>query len=68
MYVGHEAALSSQFQGRQSELDDVLPFEMDANGKGLPKDVEEVVNYVPSMHFGLERIHQLRFNIVNVMV
>ena len=43
IYVRHEAVLSSQFQGTQSALDDVLPFEMDAKGKGLPKDVEEVV-------------------------
>src|ERR1044072_9359873 len=45
MYVRHEAVLSSQIEGTQSSLDDVLQFEIDAAGKELPKDVEEVVNY-----------------------
>src|SRR5271166_6212185 len=46
MYVRHEAVLSSQIEGTQSSLDDVLQFEIDPAGKELPKDVEEVVNYV----------------------
>jgi Fic family protein len=59
MYVRHEAVLSSQIEGTQSSLDDVLQFEIDAAGKELPKDVEEVVNYVNAMNYGLERIAQL---------
>ena len=59
MYVRHEAVLSSQIEGTQSSLDDVLQFEIDAAGKELPKDVEEVVNYVNAMNHGLERIAQL---------
>lgn len=59
MYVRHEAVLSSQIEGTQSSLDDVLQFEIDAAGKELPKDVEEVVNYVSAMNYGLERIAQL---------
>lgn len=59
MYVRHEAVLSSQIEGTQSSLDDVLQFEIDAAGKQLPKDVEEVVNYVNAMNCGLERIAQL---------
>ena len=59
MYVRHEAVLSSQIEGTQSSLDDVLQFEIDAAGKQLPKDVEEVVNYVNAMNYGLERIAQL---------
>src|SRR6185436_5274785 len=50
MYVRHEAVLSSQIEGTQSTLDDVLLFEIDAAGKELPKDVEEVVNYVNAMN------------------
>jgi len=46
MYVRHEAVLSSQIEGTQSTLEDVLQFEIDAKGDEHPKDVEEVVNYV----------------------
>src|SRR5271170_5938291 len=46
MYVRHEAVLSSQIEGTQSTLEDVLQFEIDAKGDELPKDVEEVVNYI----------------------
>jgi Fic family protein len=59
MYVRHEAVLSSQIEGAQSSLDDVLQFEIDAAGKELPKDVAEVVNYVHAMNHGLARIRQL---------
>ena len=59
MYVRHEAVLSSQIEGTQSSLDDVLQFEIDSAGKELPKDVEEVVNYVNAMNYGMERIAQL---------
>jgi Fic family protein len=59
MYVRHEAVLSSQIEGTQSSLDDVLQFEIDAAGKELPQDVEEVVNYVHAMNYGLERIAHL---------
>lgn len=56
MYVRHEAVLSSQIEGTQSTLEDVLEFEVDAQRSDFPKDVEEVVNYVRAMNFGLERI------------
>ncbi len=59
MYVRHEAVLSSQIEGTQSTLEDVLQFEMDAKGQEHPKDVEEVVNYVRSMNHGLKRLDSL---------
>lgn len=59
MYVRREAVLSSQIEGTQSSLDDVLQFEMESTGKDTPKDVEEVVNYVAAMNHGLQRIGQL---------
>ena len=40
MYVRHEAVLSSQIEGTQSSLDDVLQFEVDEKGHH-PRDVEE---------------------------
>lgn len=59
MYVRHEAVLSSQIEGTQSTLEDVLQFEIDARGHGFPKDIEEVVNYVHAINYGLERLKDL---------
>lgn len=59
MYVRREAVLSSQIEGTQSSMDDVLAFELDANAKRLPNDVEEVVNHVAAMNYGLERLQEL---------
>ncbi|MHB1199702.1 MAG: Fic family protein [Polaromonas sp.] len=56
MYVRHEAVLSSQIEGTQSTLEDVLAFEADATHNEVPKDVEEVVNYVRAMNHGLKRL------------
>jgi Fic family protein len=59
MYVRQEAVLSSQIEGTQSTLEDVLQFEADAKGNDIPKDVEEVVNYIRAMNYGLERLKEL---------
>jgi Fic family protein len=59
MYVRREAVLSSQIEGTQSTLEDVLAFELDAKGREFPKDVEEVVNYVRAMNYGLKRLQEL---------
>lgn len=49
MYVRQEAVLSSQIEGTQSTLQDVLAYEADANQESRPGDVEEVVNYVAAI-------------------
>jgi Fic family protein len=59
MYVRQEAVLSSQIEGTQSTLEDVLQFEIDARGQSHPRDIEEVVNYVSAMRYGLSRLHEL---------
>ncbi len=56
MYVRHEAVLSSQIEGTQCTLEDVLEMEIDPSGADQPKDIEEVVNYVGAMNYGLERL------------
>jgi Fic family protein len=63
MYVRQEAVLSSQIEGTQSTLEDVLQFEVDESGRTLPKDIREVVNYVKAMNYGLERLQ--RFPLCN---
>lgn len=59
MYVRQEAVLSSQIEGTQSTLKDVLQFEIDENGQEIPKDVTEVVNYIDAMNYGLQRLREL---------
>jgi Fic family protein len=56
MYVRREAVLSSQIEGTQSTLDDVLNYEIGGSQPDLPPDVEEVVNYVNAMNYGLARL------------
>ena len=55
-YVRQEAVLSSQIEGTQSSLSDLLLFELDA-APGVPMDdVVEVSNYVAAMEHGLARM------------
>lgn len=57
MYVRKEAVLSSQIEGTQSSLQDLLAAEARMfDTPGLPKDVDEVVNYVSAMNYGLARL------------
>lgn len=58
MYVRHEAVLSSQIEGTQSTLEDVLQFESDSKTIVPTRDLEEVVNYVRAMNHGLARLHE----------
>jgi len=56
MYIRKEAVLSSQIEGTQSSLSDLLLYE-NQEVSGLPnQDVIEVSNYVAAMEHGLERI------------
>jgi Fic family protein len=59
MYVRQEAVYSSQIEGTQSTLEDVLEFEAGASSSDTPKDVGEVVNYVKAMNHGLYRLKEL---------
>jgi Fic family protein len=59
MYVRKEAVLSSQIEGTQASLMDVVEFESNAAESGIQGDVEEVVNYVAAMNYGLNRLKEL---------
>ncbi len=55
MYVRKEAVLSSQIEGTQSSLSDLLLFELN-EAPGVPiDDVVEVSNYVAALEHGLAR-------------
>lgn len=59
MYVRKEAVLSSQIEGTQSSLQDILAAEARIFSAERPRDVDEVVNYVRAMNHGLERLPSL---------
>jgi Fic family protein len=59
MYVRKEAVLSSQIEGTQSSLQDLLAAEAKLFDQDLPRDVDEVVNYVGAMNHGLARLSDL---------
>ena len=59
MYVRKEAVLSSQIEGTQSSLNDLLELEASIADARRPADVGEVVNYVGAMNYGLERLKDL---------
>ena len=55
-YIRREAVLSSQIEGTQSSLSDLLLFELD-EAPGVPfDDVVEVSNYVAALEHGVARL------------
>lgn len=56
MYVRKEALISSQIEGTQCTLDDVLDPEVDANSN---LDVADVINYVQATNYAIERLKSL---------
>lgn len=57
-YVRKEAVLSSQIEGTQSSLSDLLLFELEET-PGVPlDDVVEVSNYVSALEHGLARLRE----------
>jgi Fic family protein len=56
MYVRKEALLSSQIEGTQSSLSDLLLFENDEATAVALDDVTEVSNYVAAVEHGVSRI------------
>jgi Fic family protein len=58
MYVRKEAILSSQIEGTQSSLSDLLLFEADEMPLVPLDDVQEVSNYIAALEYGLKRIRE----------
>ena len=57
-YVRKEAVLSSQIEGTQSSLSDLLRFELE-EAPGVPlDDVREVSNHVAALNHGLNRLKE----------
>ncbi|NOD48707.1 MULTISPECIES: Fic family protein [unclassified Ruegeria] len=59
MYVRKEAVLSSQIEGTQASLGDILEVEAEIFDPTRPNDTEEILNYVKAMNYGLKRLDEL---------
>jgi len=57
-FVRKEAILSSQIEGVQATLTDLLNYEADPGLPGL--DLEEVCNYLDALNFGRKQINSLK--------
>lgn len=58
MYVRKEATVSSQIEGTQATFIDVLKREAKVESSEIHKDVDEVINYIDAMNYGLERLKE----------
>ena len=56
MYVQKEAVISSQIEGTQASLVDVLQKD---KGKEKIKDTEEIVNYIKATHYSFKRLNKM---------
>jgi Fic family protein len=56
MYIRKEALLSSQIEGTQATLDDILDPLLEVNAN---QDVSDVINYIKAIEFALERRKEL---------
>lgn len=60
-FIRKEALLSSEIEGTQATLVDVLSFEQtERTGESNPADLEEVANYVAAVHQAFAQIHSPR--------
>lgn len=62
MYVRKEAVLSSQIEGTQASLEDILAYEAISERRRFPQSIAEVVNYVNAMNDSLQKLDTLLFS------
>lgn len=59
MYIRREAVLSSQIEGTEASLVDLLEYEAQLEKGDRPIDVREIANYIAALRYGLERVDEL---------
>ncbi|RJQ38499.1 Fic family protein [Candidatus Microgenomates bacterium] len=59
MYLRKEATLSSQIEGTQATFVDVLKAEAKIEDSEIHKDVDEILNYIRTLNFGIDKSQQL---------
>ena len=58
-FIRREAVLSSRIEGTQASLSDLFFFEASGTIPSQVPDVQEVLNYVKALEYGLERLKDL---------
>jgi Fic family protein len=58
MYMRKEAVLSSQIEGTQSSLNDILQAEASVIESSKNDDLRQVINYIAAMEHGLQRLKE----------
>lgn len=56
MYIRKEATLSSQIEGTQATFSDLLKVESNIDDEEIHNDVDEIVNYVNALEYGIKRL------------
>jgi len=59
MYIRKEATLSSQVEGTQATFSDLLKVEAKVEKAETHKDVDEILNYIQAMNYGMKRLNTL---------
>jgi Fic family protein len=59
MYVRREAVLSSQIEGTEASLVDLLEYEAEMDKVERRVDVREITNYIDALRYGLDRVQEL---------
>lgn len=57
MYIRKEATLSSQIEGTQATFSDLLKVESKIEGLEESNDVDEIINYISAMNYGIDRLN-----------
>ncbi len=63
MFIRKEAVLSSQIEGTQSSLNDLLAAEAKLLGLHERDDVWEVINHITALNYGLDRLQELPLSV-----
>lgn len=59
MYLRKEATLSSQIEGTQATFVDVLKADAKIEDSEIHKDVDEILNYISTLNFGIDKSQQI---------
>lgn len=59
MYLRKEATLSSQIEGTQATFVDVLKADAKIEDSEIHKDVDEIMNYISTLNFGIDKSQQI---------
>lgn len=62
-YMRREAVLSSKIEGTRATLSDLLIEEAGGKAAAPPADVQEVMNYVAALEYGIQRLQDLPLSV-----